>query len=112
MLLQDQNQREYGFSAVFGEYFGNCVGDIHDDQARIQEYWPVGINGEWYHVFSCDNAADQPTGLDTTAHNIGLSSALQLGPDYVYLPREGWTNNQQFDDLEDLHILNSEILKK
>ena len=99
-------------SGAFGEYFGNRVGDIHDNQARIQEYCPVGIDGEWYHVSSCDNAADQPTRLDSTAQDIGPSSAWQLGPDYINLPREDWPTNQRFSESKDFHIPSCEILKK
>jgi len=99
-------------SGSFGEYFGNRIGDIHDNQARIQEYCPVGNNGEWYHVSSNDNSADQPTRLDSTAPDIGPTSAWQLAPDYIYLPRKDWPTNRRFAERKDSHIPSCEILKK
>ena len=77
-------------SGAFGEYFGNRVGDIHDNQARIQEYCPVGEEGEWYQVSSSDNAADQPTRMDSVASDIESTSSWQRAPDYIYLPRKDW----------------------
>ena len=53
-------------SGAFGEYFGNRVSEIHSNQAQIEEYCPVGTDGEWWHVESDDNAADQPTKTDST----------------------------------------------
>ena len=48
-------------SGALGEYFGNRVGEILDNQAKMQEICPVGDEGERYHVSSDDNAADKPT---------------------------------------------------
>ena len=55
---------------TFGEYFNNLDGDFHDNQARIQENCPVGIDGEWYQVSSSDNTADQTKRFDSTQHMI------------------------------------------
>ena len=62
-------------SGALGEYFGNRVGEIHDNQAQIQKSCPVGMEGEWYHLSSSDNAADQPTRLDSTIADILPSSS-------------------------------------
>ena len=35
-------------NAAFGEFFGNRVGEIQDNQAKIEEICPVSLNGEWY----------------------------------------------------------------
>ena len=99
-------------SGSFREYFGNRVGDIHDNQARIQNYCPVGDNGEWYQVSSSDNAADQPTRLDSTALDIGLGSVWQHAPDYIYSPRKDWPTNRRFAERKDSHIPSCEILRK
>ena len=34
-------------SAAFGEYFGNRIGEVLDNQAKIEQFCPVGLNGEW-----------------------------------------------------------------
>ena len=34
-------------SGALGEYFGNRVGEIIDNQSRIQKLCPVGLDGEW-----------------------------------------------------------------
>ena len=99
-------------SGAFGEYFGNRVGDIHDNQARIQEYCPVGEEGEWYQVSSSDNAADQPTRMDSVASDIGPTSSWQRAPDYIYMPRKDWPTNRRFAERKDSHIPTCEILKK
>ena len=61
-------------SGALGEYFGNRVGEVLDNQRLIQKFCPVGIEGEWYHLSSSDNSADQPTRLDSTIHAISPSS--------------------------------------
>ena len=88
-------------SGAFGEYFGNRVGEILDIQARIQEYCEVGENGEWYHVASANNPADQPTRMSSTADDISSNSPWQRGPDYLYCPRETWPVNRDFANRKD-----------
>ena len=99
-------------SGAFGEYFGNRVGEIHDNQARIEEYTSVGDDGEWYHVSSEDNAADQPTKLDSTLADVSMDSPWQKGPSYLYLPRNQWPTNRDFASRKESLIPSCEILKK
>ena len=48
-------------SGAFGEYFGNRIGEIQDNQSQIEKYCEVGNDGEWWYVSSENNAADRPT---------------------------------------------------
>ena len=99
-------------SGALGEYFGNRVGEILDNQSRIQKFCQVGYDGEWWHVSSSDNAADQPTRLDSTAEDVGPNSPWQRGKDYLYEPVENWPKNRNFADRKDSCIPDAEILKK
>ena len=45
-------------NSVFGEYFGNRIGEAVDCQLKIEQICPVGQSGEWYHTDSKNNAAD------------------------------------------------------
>ena len=36
-------------SGVFGKYFGDRIGEIHEKQSRIEKFYKVG-NGEWCYV--------------------------------------------------------------
>ena len=99
-------------SAAFGEYFGNRVGEIHDNQAQIEEYCSVGEDGEWYHLSSNDNAADQPTKLTSTLDDVSMDSPWQRGPSYLYLPRDQWPINQDFATRKDSVIPSCKIVKK
>ena len=51
-------------SQYFTEYYGNRIGETHDNQKKIEEFCPVGERGEWYHIKGVDNPADRPTRLD------------------------------------------------
>ena len=97
---------------AFGEYFGNRVGEVLDNQARIQEYCEVGVKGEWYRVLSADNPADQPTRMSSTAADISDGSQWQRGPDYLYGPRESWPTNRDFADRKEECIPSSELLRR
>jgi hypothetical protein len=97
---------------ALGEYFGNHVGTILDNQAKIQAMCNVGLAGEWYHVFSDDNSADQPTRLDSTTKDIVPFSVWQIGKHYLYLPRHLWPTNRDFAELKEYCIPENEILKR
>ena len=99
-------------SGALGEYFGNRVGEILDNQARMQEICPVGDDGEWYHVSSSDNAADRPTRLDSTTKEIMPDSAWQRGPSYLYMPSSSWPIDRDFALRKEACIPDSEILKR
>ena len=60
--------------AAFGEYFGNRIGEVLDNQAKIEQFCPVGLNGEWWFIANKDNAADQATRLDTGCSELGPDS--------------------------------------
>ena len=62
-------------SGAFWEYFGNRVGEILDNQGQIQQLCENGDGGEWWHVASENNAADQPTRLCSTAQDISVDSS-------------------------------------
>ena len=99
-------------NAAFGEYFGNRVGEILNNQAKIEEFCPVGEDGEWYHVKSSDNGADIATRLDSTPNEIGSHSGWQKGPSYLQLSRAEWPTNRDFAERKDDHIPHNELLKK
>ena len=99
-------------SGALGEYFGNRVGEVLDNQSRIQKFCNVGDEGEWWHVPSSHNAADQPTRLDSTAESISRESSWQKGPRYLYEPVESWPIDRNFADRKDSCIPDAEILRK
>ena len=87
------------------------MGEILDNQAKMQDICPVGNEGEWYHVSSVDNAADKPTRLDSTYSDILLDSSWQRGPSYLYSPTCSWPIDRDFALRKDACIPESEILK-
>ena len=99
-------------SGAFEEYFGNRVGEIVDNQSQIERWCQVGINGEWWHVSSKDNAADQPTKLNSTLEDVTLNLSWQKGPKYLYFPWEEWLINRNFATRKESCIPSIEILKK
>ena len=99
-------------SAAFGEFFGNRVGEIHQNQAKIEAFCPVGENGEWYHTDTHSNAADRATRLDSTVNDIALGSQHQCGPPYIRLSRSEWPTNRDFAIRKHDHIPQNELLKK
>ena len=72
-------------SGAFGEYFGNRIGEIHENQSKIEKFCKVGNDGEWWYVPSEDNAADRPTKLNLTYEDVFLDSPWQKGSPYLYL---------------------------
>ena len=99
-------------SGAFGEYFGNRVGEILDNQAQIEEWCEVGVSGEWWYVPSENNAADQPTKLNSSLKDVTLDSPWQKGPGYLYLSRKDWPINRNFAARKEGCIPSTEILKK
>ena len=99
-------------SGALGEYFGNRVGEIFDNQAQMQEMCPVGDSGEWYHVASSDNAADRPTRVDSTIDDISPDSPWQRGPAYLYTPAHTWPTDRNFAARKESCIPDTEILKR
>ena len=61
-------------NAPFGEFFGNRVGEVQDNQAKTEQYCQVGENGEWWFTPSCHNAADQLTHSDATPADLNADS--------------------------------------
>lgn len=99
-------------NAVFGEYFGNRVGEILNNQAKIEEFCPVGIDGEWYYINSKNNGADIATQLDSTPDDLGPESEWQMAQSYLCLPRAQWPINRDFAKRKDDHIPHNELLEK
>ena len=100
-------------SGAFGEYFGNRIGEIHNNQSIIEKYCTVGEDGEWWQVASKDNGADLPTKVTATIEDISPDSTWQLGLAYLYLPIQQWPMNRDFAARKDSCIIPScEILKK
>ena len=83
-------------STPFGEYFGNRIGKIVEKQAKIEQFCPVGYNGEWYHTSSDNNGADRPTRLDSTIQDVVLGSEWQSGFAYLKLPPSEWPISRTF----------------
>ena len=99
-------------SGALGEYFGNRVGEIHDNQSKIQEICAVGNKGEWWHVPGPHNAADQATRTNSTAEMIDQASAWQIGPSYLKDPFEMWPVDRNFASCKEQCIPDEEILKR
>ena len=60
-------ERDKGF---FGEFFGNRIGEMHDNEIRMQNL-VEDIITEWHHVSSQDNAADRGTRLKSVPEDFG-----------------------------------------
>ena len=85
-------ERDRGF---FGEFFGNRIGEQHDNVTRIQNLvGDIGI--EWYHVASSDNAADTVTRLKIAPEFLQQGSGWLEGPEYLKLPVEDWPIDRNF----------------
>ena len=99
-------------SVAFGEWFGNRVSEIQSNQAKIEEFCPVGESGEWLHTASKNNAADIASRLDSRPEDIGPGSIWQEGPEYLRLPRSDWPVNRDFATRKHDFIPQGELLKK
>jgi len=99
-------------NCAFGEYFGNRVGEILDNQALIEKYCQVGNNGEWWHTASRHNAADQATRCDSLPLELSQNSAWQLGPAYLKEPVSEWPITREFAARKEDCIPSNEILKQ
>ena len=86
-------------SGYFSEYYGNRVGETHDNQKKIEEICPVGEAGEWWHIKGTENPADRPTRLDTKPADIQYSSTWQKGNAFLHLPRSMWPFERNFAGL-------------
>ena len=98
-------------SAPFGEYFGNRIGEVVDNQAKIENISPVGLNSEWYHTESENNGADIATRLDTNCQGLS-GDEYQQGPSYLKLPFEQWPLNRSFADRKEHCIPQNKLLTK
>ena len=99
-------------SEAFGEFFGNRIGEIQGNQAKIEEYCPVGDNGEWWFTLSENNGADIATRLDSSPEDIGKGSVWQTGPVYLRSNRSSWPVNRDFATRKNDLIPQCELLKK
>ena len=98
--------------APFGEYFGNRIGEVVSQQAKIEQYTTVGYNGEWYHTDSHNNAADIVTKISSGIADISLGSQWQSCLDWVRLPPTEWPIERNFAERKDEHIPQIELLKR
>ena len=98
-------------NCAFGEYFGNRVGEILDNQAQVEKLCPVGRNGEWWHVSSHYNAADQATRSDSCPLDVNHKSSWQLGPEYLKDDPSNWPVSRDFAARKEGCIPQSELLK-
>ena len=99
-------------NAAFGEYYGNRVGEITDGQSRIEQYCPLGYNGEWWHISSHNNAADIATRIDSNIQDINENSEWQNGPSFLKDPPSTWPINRTFAERKDEFVPQSELLKR
>ena len=99
-------------NAPFGEFFGNRVGEVQDNQAKIEQYCQVGENGEWWFTPSCHNAADQLTHSNATPADLNADSMWQTGPSYLKGARSTWPINREFATRKDQSIPQNELLKQ
>ena len=99
-------------SAAFGEYFGNRIGKVLDNQAKIEQFCPVGLYGEWWFVASKGNAADKATTLATDCSELSPDSEWQNGPSFLKSPQLKWPVNRDFAEKKEDYIPQAELLKK
>ena len=99
-------------SADFGKYFGNRIGEVLDNKAKIEQFCPVGLNGEWWFVASKDNVADKATRLDTDCSELCPDSEWQNGPSFLKSPQLNWPVNRDFAEKTEDYIPQAELLKK
>ena len=69
----------------FGEFFGNRIGEVHDNEIRIKNL-AGDIEIEWLHVAIADNAADLVTRLSALPDTLVGDSCWLNGPAYFKLP--------------------------
>ena len=72
------------------------MGEIHDNQKKVEEHCPVGDAGEWWHIQGDKNPADRPTRLDTRPVDIKYGSTWQKGEAFLCLPRNKWHFDRSF----------------
>ena len=99
-------------SGAFGEYFGNRIGEIVDNQAKIEQYCPVGNDGEWWFAPSSENAADTVTRLDAKCSDLDVDSKWQNGPQYLKLDHRQWPISRDFIKKKENYIPQMELLKR
>ena len=97
----------------FGEFFGNRLGEQHDNQEKIEKLVKVGNHGEWYFVPGAQNAADRPTRLDSVPADLSMDSVWMNGPAYLKLPVEEWPMNRDFASRKGkIRVPVEEVLRK
>ena len=99
-------------NAAFGEWFGNRLGTVLEMQALIEKYCPIGIDGEWWHTDSKNNAADRGTRLNSTIQDVGPGSEWQCGPAFLKRPPSEWPINRDFAQRKEELIPQNELLKR
>jgi hypothetical protein len=110
--MKDLNGVGCSTNCAFGEYFGNRVGEILDNQALIEKCCQVGNNGEWWHTASRHNAADQATRCDSSPLDILQESRWPQGPEYLWKPISEWPISREFSARKDDCIPSNELLKQ
>ena len=98
-------------SGALIEYFCNRVGEILDNQSRMQEFCQDGTNGEWCHIPGWYNATYQATRMDST-DSVSSSSTWQKGSKYLYEPVESWPIDRSFAARKEACNHDEEILKR
>ena len=83
-------------SPYFSEYYGNCVGETHNNQQKIKEICPLGVAGEWWHIKWAENASDRPTRLDSKPDDIKYGSTWRRGRAFLHLPVNMWLLERNF----------------
>ena len=99
-------------STALRRYFGSRVREKVETQAKIEQFYPVGYNGEWHHTHSVNNCVDRPTRLDSTIQDVSLGSEWQSGLAYLKLPPLEWPTNRTFCRRKDDLISQGELRKR
>ena len=99
-------------SRFFNEFFSNRVGETWDNQKKIEEFCPIGSDGEWYHVSSSCNPADVASRSNLGDVKVDKDSSWQRGPDYLLLPEEDWPMERNFASKKKVQIPAEEIAKR
>jgi hypothetical protein len=99
------------WEVVYKGYFGNRIGELFDNEIRIQ-HLVEDITTKWYHVSSQNNAADRTTRLHIVPEVFGLDSEGMTGPAYLKLPVKEWPVNRDFADRKSQVKLPVEEIRK
>ena len=61
----------------FTDYYSNRIGEIFDNQKKIEDICPVGDAGEGWHIAGAMNLADRPSRVGSKPDDVMYGSEWQ-----------------------------------